>query len=94
MIALEHAPWAAAGLFAMLAVCSVVIVWAWSVIAQEWEMANEELRCALEVATENRRILAQAVLDENEAFHNERASDQERQDKYDRMLSLAEEMVK
>lgn len=58
------------------------------------EMTYEELRCALEVATENRRVLAQAVLDENEAFYNERASDQERQDKYDRMLSLAQELVK
>ena len=42
MIALEHAPWAAVGMFAMLAVCSVVIVWAWSVIAREWEMAKWE----------------------------------------------------
>jgi hypothetical protein len=42
MIALEHAPWAAAGMFAMLAVCSVVIVWAWSVIEQEWEMAKRK----------------------------------------------------
>lgn len=42
MIALEHAPWAAAGMFAMLAVCSVVIVWAWSVIEQELEMAKWE----------------------------------------------------
>ena len=40
MIALEHAPWAAVGMFAMLAVCSVVIIWAWCVVAQEWEMAK------------------------------------------------------
>ena len=42
MISLEHAHWAAVGMFAMLAVCSVVIVWAWSVIEQEWEMAKWE----------------------------------------------------
>lgn len=53
------------------------------------DMTYEELRCALEVATENRRILAQAVLDwdkAEDAFHI--------MEKSDRMLSLAEEMVK
>lgn len=40
MIALEHAPWAAAGLFAMLAVCSLFIIWAWCCIADEWEKAK------------------------------------------------------
>ena len=53
------------------------------------EMTYEELRCALEVATENRRILAQAVLDWDKA---EDAFDI--MEKSDRMLSLAEEMVK
>lgn len=42
MIELQYAPLAAAGMFAMLAVCSVVIVWACSVVAQEWEMASWE----------------------------------------------------
>ena len=53
------------------------------------DMTYEELRCALEIATENRRVLAQAVLDwgkAEDAFVI--------MEKMDRMLSLAEEMVK
>jgi hypothetical protein len=53
------------------------------------EMTYEELRCALEVATENRRILAQAVLDWDKAEDAFVIME-----KMDRMLSLAEEMVK
>jgi len=53
------------------------------------EMTYEELRCALEVATENRRILAQAVLDWDKAEDAFVIIE-----KMDRMLSLAEEMVK
>lgn len=55
------------------------------------EMTYEELRCALEVATENRRVLAQAVLDWNEAFCSD---DSEADNKEDRMISLAQELVK
>lgn len=53
------------------------------------EMTYEELRCELEVATENRRILAQAVLDWDKAEDAFVIME-----KMDRMLSLAEEMVK
>ena len=53
------------------------------------DMTYEELRCALEVATENRRILAQAVLDWDSAEDPFRIFEA-----MDRMLSLAQELVK
>ena len=56
------------------------------------EMTREELEAALYIATENRRILAQAVLDYEDCFY--RVTPEEMKEKYNRMLSLAEEMVK
>ena len=57
------------------------------------EMTYEELRCALEVATENRRILAQAVLNQD-AMIAGAVSYEDWQAEYRRMLSLAQELVK
>lgn len=56
------------------------------------DMTYGELRCALEVATENRRVLAQAVLDcERLIFGYDHAAYDEA---HLRMLSLAQELVK
>lgn len=52
------------------------------------EMTREELEAALYIATENRRVLAQAVLD----FASIPLDDVD--EAYDRMLSLAQELVK
>lgn len=58
------------------------------------EMTYEELRCALEVATENRRILAQAVLDYDTMCNDPEVYADALENAYDRMLSLAQELVK
>jgi hypothetical protein len=61
------------------------------------DMTYEELRCALEVATENRRVLAQAVLDfceETEDVIVEIDDPMRAQSMHSRMLSLAQELVK
>lgn len=52
------------------------------------ELTREELEAALSIATENRRILAQAVLDWDKEDLPVTGAE------YDRMLSLAKEMVK
>ena len=58
------------------------------------EMTYEELRCALEIATENRRVLAQAVLDMETLANDEEVGHAEWMAAYNRMLSLAQELVK
>lgn len=55
----------------------------------ETELTREELEAALSIATENRRILAQAVLDWDKAEDAFGVME-----KSDRMISLAKEMVK
>lgn len=55
----------------------------------ETEMTREELEAALSIATEKRRILAQAVLDWDEAEDPFRMVET-----MDRMISLAKELVK
>lgn len=63
-------------------------------MSTETEMTREELEAALSIATENRRILAQAVLNQHEMPCETGEQIVAWDAEYGRMLSLAKEMVK